>query len=69
MCEPVMYADFVTCPYCGYVNEDQCDYEFNKPYGDENSFICGSCNREFTVIENASISYNSYPIGQLEGEG
>jgi len=52
----------IKCPYCNYVFSDSWDYDFEDYDGDEIEIECGSCEKEFAVTRNITISYDCYKI-------
>jgi hypothetical protein len=50
----------LVCPYCGDCNEDAWD--FAKPDEMERVTMCYACNREFTAMAYATITYIGTPI-------
>jgi transcription elongation factor Elf1 len=48
----VYRAVFITCPYCGYVHEDMCDYPWGSMFErdeDKVSIDCDVCQKNFEV--------------------
>lgn len=52
MATEVYKADYIICPYCGFVHEDMCDYpwgpEFDKDE-DSTDIDCDVCEKTFEV--------------------
>jgi len=40
--------DYITCPHCGYVNMDTCDYPVDLTE-EPQTHECGECEKEFEV--------------------
>ena len=51
------WADYITCPKCGYVDQEVCEYprELDRD-GDTTSVDCSECGADFTV--SLCVSYN-----------
>ena len=51
---------YITCPYCGYVNQDS--WEEHMEDGDcDKHYECPNCGREFEVSMEIEVSYSSTP--------
>ena len=52
------WTDQPTCPYCGYVERDAWEIDFEGIDGDvEHS--CASCGEDYMLTRNAIITYTS----------
>lgn len=66
--------DDIVCPYCGERHsENEVDYELNIfRYGRINepgmaSIVeCFNCEREFTVVNRAELTFSTFPIEEKE---
>jgi transcription elongation factor Elf1 len=54
------YTDFITCPYCGYVECDSWDIDFDN--GECTEIECGICGKEMFVERTMSINYTTRKI-------
>jgi transcription elongation factor Elf1 len=52
------YQQNITCPYCGYVDGDSWEVQFEA--NEEAQLECCDCEKKFTVIRNVSVDYSSY---------
>lgn len=57
------YTDNITCPWCGYGDEDsgECDDE-------DDEHECGSCGGIFSYTRNVSVTYSSERVSPPELE-
>lgn len=53
------YRQFPTCPKCGFECEDWWDGTTMEFDCDEDSFICGNCDTEFTATIYLDTSFTS----------
>jgi len=50
------YTDEITCPYCGWVNNDSWE-------ADENGItFCGKCEKDFEFTRNVEVTYSTYRL-------
>lgn len=57
-----IYASEITCPHCGYVEEDSWAMEEEEVTGD---WECSECEEVFTVERHVSVTYVSYPTEEV----
>lgn len=53
------HTDFITCPYCGYENQDS--WEFVGRQEEPLEVDCGVCDRPFIVTMYVEVTYTSIP--------
>ena len=51
--------DNITCPHCGYVDEDSWETSLNMYDGDSGETECGKCEKKFKFTVDLSTKYNS----------
>lgn len=51
----VLYADKVTCPYCGHKETDSWEYE-------DGEYECGTCGRSYVVELSVTVTYSTYEV-------
>jgi transcription elongation factor Elf1 len=52
------YTDFITCPYCGYEDQDSWEVDFGNSECTE--IECTNCEKEINVTRHISVSYSAY---------
>ncbi len=57
-----VYADEVTCPYCGY------EYNDSWEFPDDGEEECPECGKKFNYTRNVSVSYECYKDCIMNGE-
>ena len=63
------YTREITCPYCG--SEDDNSWEVNELDSDGDcieDYCCGSCEKQFSVTKDITVSYSSYVTENNERE-
>lgn len=57
------YENNIICPYCNY--EDKDSWEFTEDEGTQN---CGSCEKEFNVTREVTVTYSTSRFDCGEGK-
>ncbi len=55
------FKDNITCPYCGYENQDSWECT-----DDEDEEICGNCGSTFSYERIVTVEYTSYPVKKAD---
>jgi len=50
------YTEFVTCPWCGYEEQDSFELE------DDGEYDCNSCGEPFVVCRIVNINYSTAKV-------
>lgn len=56
------YTRLVTCPYCGW--EEQDSWEIPVEEGGHYEMECGRCDRMFVVTKQIDVTYSTLPEGR-----
>lgn len=54
------YEDKITCPYCGYKDEDSWETAEGLTDGQDSDTECGNCGKRFDFSVHIEITYSSY---------
>ena len=63
MATEMEYIEYITCPYCGDVREDWCNYPWGSDFetdGDMVGMECGNCGEEFVAKLNVTHDFSTY---------
>ena len=50
------YTTFPTCPHCGFVDDDNCEYN------DGDECECGKCGNPFMVRVDTTVNFTTTPL-------
>jgi len=58
-------SDNVVCPYCGYEDQDICEYDHSETH----ITSCNRCCKEFMLEPSISVHFSSWKVPCVNGEG